>query len=208
VAISAETTTALITAGAVVVGAILGGFITVGVTWLQNRHATSEREATVAADRGKRAAAILGRARVFLTDIHPDRVAFNVNAEVTPKEFESLAARLNVLCDDISIFAAAEADERNRGAAARMEVALFNAFNSAKWLAGDVLAHRDLKDSLEAAKRNHLRAGVLVRIVLDRVHGRDVADLEAWLQTLDKLAVGDIEAALEDLDRPKPEPAG
>lgn len=208
-ALAPETTSALIAAGAVVVGAILGGFITGGVTWLQTRHATSEREASAAAHRRARAASILGRARVFLTDIHPDRVAFNVNPEVTPKEFESLAVRLNVLRDEISVFAATEEDDLTMGSAARLEVALSNAFNSSSWLAGDLLAHRGTQDSVDAAKRKHFRASVLVRIVLDRVRGRDVAEYEAHLQRLDKptpIATSVLDALLRDLDRPTPTP--
>jgi len=104
-----------------------------------------------------------------------------------------------------SIFAANEDDPRETSDAAKLEVALFNAFNSASWFGGDLLENRDTEDSREAAKRAHLKANVYLRIVLDRVHGRDIAELHALLQPLDKIAVGDIEGALEDLDHIKPE---
>jgi hypothetical protein len=81
---------------------------------------------------------------------------------------------------------------------------MYSAFSFASWLAHDLLANRDTKDAAEAARRMHLKANVYLRIVLERVHGRDVAELHALLQTLNKIAVRDLERVLEDLDRIKP----
>jgi type II secretory pathway pseudopilin PulG len=85
-AVSAETTDRLITVASVVAGAIIGGLITVFVTWLQNRYARSERKAEARVARRARAAAVLGRARTFLTDITPERIGFNVDPEATPEQ--------------------------------------------------------------------------------------------------------------------------
>jgi hypothetical protein len=65
-----------------------------------------------------------------------------------------------------------------------------------------VLAHADIEESRRTAKRHHLRATVLARVVLDRVRGRDAAELEAHLQTLDRFTNEEIDALLQRLDRP------
>jgi hypothetical protein len=170
---------------------LIGGLITLLTTGLQNRHARAERKAEVAAERRKRAAEILGRVRTFLTDIEPVRIGFNVDPNRTPDEMQALAARLNTLRDELSIFAAGADDDRVMARAADLEVALFNAFNRVSWHARELLSHgtRPL-DSYNAAQHEHLRASTLSRIVLDLVRRRDVTELEGVLQELDEKKSG------------------
>jgi hypothetical protein len=184
-AVSAETTDRLITAGTVLAGAIIGGLITVFVTWLQNRHARSERKAEAQVARRARAAAVLGRARTFLTDITPERIGINVDPQATPEQLQALKARLDTLRDELSVFAAADDDEAVMSRAAELEVALFNTFHWVSWHASDLLRHRDAMDSLRRAQQAHLRATTLIRIVLDLVRGRDVSELDAQLESID-----------------------
>lgn len=184
--LAAETTGQLIAAGAVLVGVILGGLITLLTASLQNRHARAERKATAAAARRARAAEILGRARTFLTDIDPARIGFNVNPETTPQEMAAHAGRLNTLRDELSVFAAADDDDRVMDTTAKLEVALFNTFNQVSWHARDLLSHGGGLDSYNVAKREHVRATTLVRIVLDLVRGREVEEPEDQLRRLDE----------------------
>jgi hypothetical protein len=181
-----ETTNQLIAAGAALGGPIIGGVITLIGTVLQNRHARRERQAEAAAARRERAAAILGRVRTFLTDANPERIGINVNAERTPQELEELSARLGALRDELSMFAGADEDDRVMAQTAELEVALFNTLYWVRWHASDLLRHRDPLDSLRTAQHWHLRATALVRIVLDLVRGRDVAELEDGLRQLDE----------------------
>jgi hypothetical protein len=187
-ALASETTNLLITAGAALGGAIIGGLITLWTTAIQNRHAREAREAEAGSARRARAAEILGRARVFLTDVDPARIGINVNAEATPKQLEALGVRLNVLRDELSMFAASFDDDAVMARTAQLEVALFNTFHHASWHASDLLRNRDALVSLEVAQRWHGQAGLLVRIVLELVRGRDVADLEAALAEIDPAA--------------------
>ncbi len=94
--LAADTTTLIAALG----GTLIGGLISLLTTWLQNRHARAERQADAVAARRARVAEILGRVRVFLTDVEPARVGFNVNAERTPMEMDALAGRLNMLRDE------------------------------------------------------------------------------------------------------------
>jgi hypothetical protein len=185
-ALAAETTSALIAAGAALGGTVIGGLITLFTARLQNRHARAERQAEAAAARRARAAEIIGRVRTFLTDIDPARVGFNVNPETTPDEMKALAGRLNTLRDELSVFSAAADDDRVMAATAKLEVAVFNTFNRVSWHARDLLTHGGGPDSYNAAHLEHLRAMTLVRTVLDLVRGRDVVELETQLRRLDE----------------------
>jgi hypothetical protein len=153
---------------------------------LQNRHATGVRQAEAATARRERAAAVLGRVRTFLSDATPERLGINVNAGGTPQELEALTVRLSVLRDELSMFAGADEDDRVMARTAELEVALLNALNWVGWHASDLLRSRDALDSLSAAQWWHVRATALVRIVLDLVRGRDVAELEDGLRELDR----------------------
>jgi hypothetical protein len=185
-AVTADTTNQLIAAGAALGGAIIGGVITLIGTVLQNRHATGERKAEAATARRERAAAVLGRVRTFLTDANPERVGINVNAERTPQELDALSVRLSALRDELSMFAGADEDDRVMAWTAELEIALFNTLHSVRWHAGDLLRNRDARASLSDAQWWHLRATALVRIVLDLVRGRNVAQLEDGLRELDQ----------------------
>ena len=189
-AVAAETTNQLIAAGAALGGAIVGGVITLIGTVLQNRHATGERQAEAAKARRERAAAVLGRVRTFLSDATPERVGINVNAERTPQELEALSVRLSALRDELSMFAGADEDDRVMARTAELEVALLNTLHWVSWHASDLLRNRDALDSLSAAQWWHVRATALVRIVLDLVRGRDVAELEDGLRELDQTKPG------------------
>jgi hypothetical protein len=67
-----------------------------------------------------------------------------------------------------------------------LEVALFNRFNQVGWHARDLMTRSGGLDSCSRAKQEHLRAMILVRIVLDLVRGRDAAALEKELRRLDE----------------------
>jgi hypothetical protein len=77
-ALDTGTTNQLIAAGAALGGAIIGGVVAFATTLLQNRQAREAREVEGASARRGRAAEILGRARVFLTDVDPARIGINV----------------------------------------------------------------------------------------------------------------------------------
>ena len=171
---------------AALAGTVLGGLISFLTTLYQNRQAQAARENDAAAARIGRAADILGLVRVFLTDANPARLGINLNAETTPTEFEALTVRLNALRDALSVFAAGADDEHLTTRAANLEVALFNAFNQAKWHVSDLMRNRDALASLKVAEIAHLKAQTLLAIVLGLVHGRDVSELEATLDTLDE----------------------
>lgn len=109
-----------------------------------------------------------------------------MNPATTPKEMEALARRLNMLRDELSVFAAADDDDRVVDTTAKLEVALFNTFNRASWHAHDLLTRSGGLDSYNEAKREHVRATALVRIVLDLVRGREIEALEAQLRRLDE----------------------
>jgi hypothetical protein len=185
-AFASETTTQLIAAGAALGGVIIGGVITLIVTVLQNRHARSERLAAAAVARRDRAAVVLGRVRTWLNDVTPERIGINVNAERTPQELDALSVRLNSLRDELSVFALADEDDRVMDRAGRLEIALFNTFHQVSWHASDLLRNRDALGSLDIARWWHLRATILVRMVLDLVRGRDVAKIESALRDHDK----------------------
>lgn len=187
-ALASATTNQLITAGAALGGAIIGGLITLRTTAIQNRYAREAREAEAASARRARAAEILGRVRVFLTDVDPARIGINVNAETTPQQLEALGVRLNVLRDELSMFAVSFDDGTVMGRTGQLEVALFNTFHHSGWHASDLLRNRDALVSLEVAQRWHLQAALLAGIVLDLVRGRDVTEFEDALAKIDPAA--------------------
>jgi hypothetical protein len=179
-ALDTGTTNQLIAAGAALGGAIIGGVVAFATTLLQNRQAREAREVEGASARRGRAAEILGRARVFLTDVDPARIGINVNQDTTSKQLEALGVRLNVLRDELSMFAGSFDDDAVMGRTAQLEVALFNTFHHSTWHPSHLLRNRDALASLEVAQRWHHQALILV-MVLELVRGRDIADLEAAL---------------------------
>jgi hypothetical protein len=84
------------------------------------------------------------------------------------------------------MFAGADEDDRVMARIGELEVALFNTLHWVRWHASDLLNNRDALDSLSDAQWWHARATALVRIVLDLVRGRDVAELEKGLRELDQ----------------------
>jgi hypothetical protein len=151
---------------------------------LQHRYARSERRAEAAAARRERTAAVLGRVRTFLTDVTPERIGLNVDPTRTPPELDALTVRLSALRDELSILAGADEDDRVMERAANLEVALYNLMHWDKWHVSDLLSHRSAEQSLGLAQHWLARATILVRIVLDLVRGRDVAELESQLNQL------------------------
>ena len=175
--------TVAITLGASVV-AVLG---TLAATALQHRYARRDRKTQEQAERRRRAANVLGPVRTLLADLEPTRVGFNVNEE-TPKQLKAVEERWATLRDEVSVFAAGEEDPRVMDAAAKLEVGVSNTINRVGWHVHDLLAGgvRAL-DTYEQARQQHAEATVRVRIVLDLVRGRDVAQVE---QTLKQLEAG------------------
>jgi hypothetical protein len=113
-----------------------------------------------------------------------------VNAERTPKELDALSARLDSLREELSMFAGADEGDRVIARRAELEAALSNTFHQVSWHASDLLRNRDALGSLGIARWWHLRATTLVRVVLDLVRGRDVAERETGLRGLDKTKPG------------------
>jgi hypothetical protein len=109
----------------------------------------------------------------------------NVNPVTTPEKMEALRLRLDTLRDELSVFSAAADDDRHEQngrirSRAVQHVPL-----------GELACERppkrqDAVDPYNAAEEVHLKALTLVRIVLDLVRGRDVAQLEAQLRQLEK----------------------
>jgi hypothetical protein len=113
-----------------------------------------------------------------------------VNAERTPKELDALSARLDSLREELSMFAGADEGDRVIARRAGLEAALSNTFHQVSWHASDLLRNRDALGSLGIARWWHMRATTLVRVVLDLVRGRDVAERETGLRGLDKTKPG------------------
>ena len=193
-ALAADTSSQVITAGAALCGAIIGVLGTLATTVWQDRRAQAVRKADAETARRERAAAILGRVRTFLTDADPVRIGINVNPETTPQALEALKGRLDTLRDELSVFGAAADDDRVMVRAAELEVALFSTFHFVTWHAHDLLGHvNNVLRSLERAQLWHLKANTLVTLVLDLVRGREVAELEH--------AVAESEKQLRRLDQ-------
>jgi monoamine oxidase len=173
--------TVVITVGAsgvAVVGTLLG-------TWLQLRHNRREQKVRAEAARRERAAQILGRVRTLLHDLDPERMGANVSRK-TPTQLASFERRWSPLRDELAVFAAADDDPRVTEAAARLEIAVSNTHTRVARHARDLLAGGEGgPDTYEQARAEHLRATTLVRIVLDLVRRRKVADLEAMLEQTD-----------------------
>jgi hypothetical protein len=185
-ALAHDTTNQLIAAGAALGGVLIGGLISLVISWRQTSHATAEREAGAAAARRARLAEILGRARMFLTAADPARVGINVNPETTPGELEALGGRLDTLREELSIFSAGADDDQLMARTAELEVALFNTLHWDRWHARDLLGRGGGLDSYSKANWEHRKAMALVQIVRDLDRGRDVAELEAELRRLDE----------------------
>ena len=181
-ALASATTNQLIAAGAVLAGALIAS----GINVVNSAQARKDRKAEATAARRQRAGVILGRVRLFLIDIDPVRITFNLNAESTPKEFEALRVRLDALRDELSIFAASDDDDRLTDRTPWLEVALSHTFQQVASYVNDMLGHdADALPSLVSAQQAHLRALLHLRIVSDVVRGRDVAELDAALARLD-----------------------
>lgn len=183
---ASETTIALIALLGGLLGVVIGGGITLGTTWWQTKVAREEHQRSDAAARHRRAAEILGRVRTWLTDIDPERTGINVNQTTTPDDLDALKARLDVLRDELSIFAAADEDDQVATRTVHLEVALFNTHNRVSWHAGDLIHNRNALTSLREAKLEHDRASALIGIVLGLVTRRDTAELERHLRELDE----------------------
>jgi hypothetical protein len=171
--------TVVITLGASLI-AVLG---TLGATLLQIRTARRERAVQAGAERLARAAAILGRVRTLLADLDPTRVTLNVS-ETTPEHLRAIEERWAPLRDELSVFAAADDDQRVTDAATNLEIAVSNTMNRVGWHVRELLSHRGSADMYQDAAREHIRAAAHVRIVLDLVRGRDVGALERTLEQL------------------------
>jgi hypothetical protein len=182
---------------AALLGAFLGGTITFVTTLLQNRHADALREQDASASQQARVAKVLGRARVFLSDIEPARIGLNVNAETTPPELDELADHLKVLREEISMFAMSVGDDQVFVRAMELEATLFTTFIHVRRHAADLLSGRDAIVSYETAERSFLRAGLLIAIVRDLVRRRDVTELEFQLSALEAEAEAEAESESE-----------
>jgi hypothetical protein len=126
--------------------------------------------------------------RTLLQDLEPTRIGVNLNKETTPAQLTEIERRWSPLRDELSVFAASDEDPRVTDAAGRLEVAVFNTHNRVSWHVHDLITPRPgspTLDMYEQAKEEHLRATVLVRIVLDLVRGRDVAEFESVLEEID-----------------------
>jgi hypothetical protein len=174
--------TVTITLGAAaiaVAGTLLG-------TWFQLRHARRQREETAQADLLVRAAAVLGPVRTLLTDLDPDRIAFNINGE-SPQRLRDLEQRWMPLRDALSTFAASASNPRVTNAGAKLEVAVSNTFHRLSWALSELLDPGGERPSamLEQGRREHLRATILTRALLDTVRGEDVTALLAQADDAD-----------------------
>ena len=166
-------------------GAAIGASTTLGVTYIQDRLARRDRKAEAQAARRARAANVLGRVRILLADLEPTRLGFNVN-ENSPEQLRAINARWLSLREEVSVFAAGDEDPIVMDAAAKLDVAVSNTINRASWHIHDLRtggAHAG--DMYQLAVEEHAAATARVRLVLDLVRGRDVAELEQTLQELE-----------------------
>jgi hypothetical protein len=157
---------------------------TLAATWLQLRHARRESERADTARHRERAGEVLGRVRTLLVDLDPDRIAVNVSDE-TPAWLMRTEQRWESLREELSIFAASQADARVMDAASKLEIAISRTLNWARWLVHDLLRHRDWQEAHRHLTWDRLRALSLTRIILLLVRDQDVADLRVALRTLD-----------------------
>ena len=167
--------TVVLTLGASAI-AVLG---TLAATLLQVRHARGQAERDAASARRSRAGQVLGRVRTLLADIEPDRIVINLHPDRTPRDLAAIEARWAPLRDELSIFAAADESPDVTADAAKLEVAVGNTLNRLGWEVQDRLTHVHSKETLEQARTEWTLANILIRIMLDRVRGVDVAELQA-----------------------------
>jgi hypothetical protein len=169
--------TVVVTLGAAAI-AVAGTLL---ATAFQLRHARRECEDASRADLLARAAAVIGPTRTLLTDLEPDRIAFNLNRETTPKHLHDLNRRWMPLRDALSTFAASASSPQVTDTGAKLEVAVSNTLHRLGWAVSDLLepfAERP-SEMLEQGRGFHLRATILTRALLDAVRGEDVTELRA-----------------------------
>jgi hypothetical protein len=147
----------------VVVGALLGYFGRRSEQAFARRSRWSDRAAKALAD-----------VKLLLTDSHPHRVTLNMNRETVWTEVLALQNRGIPIRRALAEVGAGHPDPSIRSTADELEVAIFSADVSLRWVVSDMLRHVDVVTSLPRAMNDYERAERLRIEIIDRLHARGV----------------------------------
>jgi hypothetical protein len=161
-AVPDTTTTAVIIAVAGGFGAFLGASLTAGLmyrAWRTDRRREQQRSDAEA----------IGPVAVFLTDAHPDRLAFNArsNDEEQAQVMHALRDRLDASRPRLLVLATGHPRADVRKLAKELEVALSNAYTSAAWFVADIRSGGDF--DREKALQDHGKAEALTDRLMEQI---------------------------------------
>jgi hypothetical protein len=147
------------TLGGVFVGALIG-------YW-------GQRALAAASDRrrwAERAAESIADTRMLLTDLHPDRVAFNFDPERTPAHLLELSDQARLVRRDIAVLGAGHPNAKVRTNATELEPAIERTWISVGWLARDMADHRGIEEPRAQAMESWNRSDELVKAITEELH--------------------------------------
>ena len=151
----------------VVVGAVLGYFFQRAGQSISRRERWSDRASEALAD-----------VKQLLTVSQPHRVTMNMNRETVTEEVSALSDRGALVRREVSVLGAGHPDPTIRSRADGLEVAMFNADVSLRWLVNDLLRNADITEtSLPKALAEHDHADELRLAIIEQLHARDGARL-------------------------------
>lgn len=141
-----------------------------GAQGIAGRIQRRNQERTEGSQRRERAAEVLAEVRAFLTDAHPDRLAFNAGEDRSEKTLTDLRERRERIRIPLLTLAGSHPFRKVRDLARRLEIAMANTLTTGHWLVSDLLQYRgDLLENREEAKRNHEEASSLLDELLEAI---------------------------------------
>jgi hypothetical protein len=146
--------------------ALVGGLIGAGIPailaglGLQRTRQASDAEA-------------FGPAVLLLDRLNPDRVAFNINPDVTAEggKWAELQKQLDVARERLLIVSAGNPRRRVRELAQDAEVKVTNAFQASSWAVHDLQANRNNPEWMDHARKTHAAADAAMRTLIDANFG-------------------------------------
>jgi hypothetical protein len=149
----------VVTLVAVVVGAALAYVGQRALSRSSERHRWDERAAETLAD-----------TQMFLTDLHPDRIALNLDPVRTPLYVEELGKQSRLIRREVSVLAAGHPDSRVRSKARDLEPLIGRTWSSVSWLVTDMVRNRDFKEERDRATELWSLSDQLVKAITERLH--------------------------------------
>jgi hypothetical protein len=145
----------------VVIGAVLAYLFQRSAAAISRREHWSDRASEALAD-----------VELLLTDAHPHRVTFNMNRDTVIEDVRVLTDRGVRARRDVAVLAVGYPDAQIRATARELDVAIFNADVSLRWLVTDMVAGREItkhKQALPRALSDYERATELKQAIVDRL---------------------------------------